>query len=95
VTYENLDAGPIHATKRVRTYSAVRTARYLYVEFRNGERELYDMVRDPHQLHSLHADPRYARVRSALRPVLRRLRGCRGQRCRAAPVKRIPAPLPR
>ena len=34
-------------------YHAVRTLRYLYVEYSTGERELYDVVADPNELHNL------------------------------------------
>ncbi|AGL19841.1 sulfatase [Actinoplanes sp. N902-109] len=35
------------------TYAALRTPRYTYVEYRNGFREYYDNLRDPHQLHNI------------------------------------------
>ena len=35
---------------QVPAYVALRTTRYLYVEYRNGERELYDIRADPFQL---------------------------------------------
>ncbi len=89
---EDLDAGPLQVMKRVRTFKAVRTGRYLYVEWRNGERELYDLAKDPAQLHSRHADPRYARVRAALARVLHRLLRCKGAECRKPPSRRIPTP---
>src|SRR5919109_1004002 len=47
-------------------FTALRTARYLYAEYSNGERELYDLVRDPDQLTSLHADPAHQALRTAL-----------------------------
>ena len=36
------------------TYQAVRTDRYLYVEYETGERELYDYQVDPFELDNLH-----------------------------------------
>jgi arylsulfatase A-like enzyme len=63
-------------------YSAIRTGRYLYVEYASGARELYDLRRDPHELRSRHADPAYAGVRRNLAERLDRLRSCRGVRCR-------------
>ena len=66
----------------MRQYSAVRTARYVYAEYRNGDRELYDLRRDPFQLRSLHADSSYERVRRGLSARLARLRNCRGTGCR-------------
>jgi N-acetylglucosamine-6-sulfatase len=70
-------------------FSALRTPRYLYAEYSNGERELYDLVRDPHQLTSLHADPGHERLRARLASRLARLRSCAGAICRSAPSLRI------
>jgi N-acetylglucosamine-6-sulfatase len=67
--------------KPVRQYAAVRTRRYVYVEYGNGDRELYDLRRDPLQLVSRHDDPAYARVRIALSRRLAVLRDCRGSAC--------------
>ena len=41
-------------------FSALRNERFLYAEHDSGERELYDLRRDPHQLVSLHLDPLYS-----------------------------------
>jgi arylsulfatase A-like enzyme len=35
------------------SYEAVRTTDFLYVEYRDGERELYDLRTDPYELHNL------------------------------------------
>jgi arylsulfatase A-like enzyme len=35
------------------TYEAIRTARYTYVEYRTGDREYYDRVHDPLELHNI------------------------------------------
>jgi arylsulfatase A-like enzyme len=80
--------------RRVMTYHAVRTRHWLYVRYRGGASELYDMYRDPDQLRSLHSDPRYRRVRHALRRELRRLARCAGAGCRR-PVARVPRPAAR
>jgi N-acetylglucosamine-6-sulfatase len=77
--------------RRVLTYRAVRTAGWLYVRYRGGSRELYDLRRDPHQLHSRHADPAYRATRRALALELRRLARCGGDACRR-PAARIPGP---
>jgi arylsulfatase A-like enzyme len=49
------------------TYCGVRTdgwpelsGRWKYLRYINGEQELYDLVADPFELQSLHADPAYA-----------------------------------
>jgi hypothetical protein len=59
----------------------VRTQRWTYVEHSTGERELYDLTADPYELRSLHADPRYAGVRTALAAGLAPLKTCAGAAC--------------
>jgi arylsulfatase A-like enzyme len=66
-------------------FSAIRTPRYLYAEYWNGERELYDLARDPHELASRHADPAYAAIQADLAARLARLRVCAGETCRTRP----------
>jgi len=68
--------------RRLPRYTAIRTARYVYAEHETGERELYDLRRDPHQLRSRHASPAYAAVRAELARRLERLRRCAGASCR-------------
>jgi N-acetylglucosamine-6-sulfatase len=80
--HDSGEAGPI---RRVMSYRAVRTERWLYVEYRDGARELYDLRRDPQELNSLHADPDHQRVLLALHRVLHGLARCRGTAC-ARPV---------
>ena len=67
------------------TYSAIRTPRYVYVEHTTGERELYDLAADPHQLTSRHGDAALAPLRAELARRLALLRACKGSACRAAP----------
>jgi N-acetylglucosamine-6-sulfatase len=83
------EAAGARGLRRVLTYRAVRLPRWLYVRYRGGSRELYDLKRDPEQLSSLHADPRYRRTRRVLGRELRRLASCRGATCRRA-APRVP-----
>jgi N-acetylglucosamine-6-sulfatase len=76
------DAGD-PAAEPVLNYKAVRTSRWLYVDYESGARELYDLQADPEQLESLHADPRYRMVHEKLRSVLQKLQDCAGADCRA------------
>jgi len=76
------DPGPVRLLPNVLTYSAVRTQRFVYVAYKNGSKELYDLKRDPYQMRSLHDAPRYREARLALRRELRRLKTCRGDVCR-------------
>ncbi|HWN44007.1 MAG TPA: sulfatase/phosphatase domain-containing protein, partial [Thermoanaerobaculia bacterium] len=64
------------------SYEAIRTPRWLWVEYRNGARELYDMEDDPLQLQSRHGDPALASVRAELSRRLAGLRKCAGPTCR-------------
>jgi arylsulfatase A-like enzyme len=66
---------------KVPTYHGLRTPGRLYVEYENGERELYDLERDPLQLDNEYAAARGALV-EALAGRLAALRGCRGRTCR-------------
>jgi arylsulfatase A-like enzyme len=62
-------------------FDAIRTAAWTYVEYGTGERELYDLTRDPHQLDNVveTADPA---VIEALAARLAELRTCAGAACR-------------
>ncbi len=55
-------------------YQGVRTDRYVYVEYRSGERELYDLRVDPDQLTNVVTDPDYADKVAQLKVMLDRLR---------------------
>jgi len=68
--------------RKVLTYQAIRTRRYLYVRYEGGSRELYDMRSDPNQLRSQHAGKLYRHVRHELARELRRLTDCAGDACR-------------
>jgi N-acetylglucosamine-6-sulfatase len=67
------------------TYAAVRSPNWLYAEHTTGERELYNLARDRDELNSLHADPRYDRIKANLAARLARLRLCKGAACRRGP----------
>ncbi|MDP8910874.1 MAG: sulfatase [Actinomycetota bacterium] len=66
-------------------FTAIRTRNWKYVEYVTGDRELYNLGKDPHELQSLHADPKHARVRAQLAARLAKLRGCKGATCRVGP----------
>jgi arylsulfatase A-like enzyme len=65
------------------TYAAVRTARYTYVEYVTGERQLYDLRADPDQLHNIvsTADPKLVQD---LAKQLSAVQKCKGRGCRVA-----------
>ena len=57
----------LEGTNPVPTYCAVRSSTHLYVEYRSGDRELYDLVVDPAQLRNLAGTGDPAQVRLAER----------------------------
>ena len=60
------------------TYCAVRNQQYLYVLYRRGDQELYDLAADPYQLENRAADPLFAGVVQSMRTRL-------GELCSPAP----------
>jgi arylsulfatase A-like enzyme len=72
-----------------RTYSAVRTERYLYAVHTTGEEELYDLQNDPDELNSLQNDPAYDQVEASLANLLNVLRTCAGPSCRPRPALKL------
>jgi arylsulfatase A-like enzyme len=64
-------------------YSAVRTARYNYVEYGTGEKELYDLNADPTELTNIYNGASQTLL-SELKARLEALKSCAGQTCRTA-----------
>src|SRR5213079_1185782 len=59
---------------------------YKYAEYANGDRELYDVRKDPNELQSQHVNPAYDGLRAALAARLHRLVTCAGAGCRERPA---------
>ncbi|HMJ00008.1 MAG TPA: sulfatase [Gaiellaceae bacterium] len=66
-------------------YAAIRSPNWLYAEYVNGDRELYNLGHDPDELTNLHANLGFARIEADLARRLTRLRGCTGPACRQRP----------
>ena len=64
-------------------YRAVRTKNYLYVSYANGEKELYNLERDPYELRSFYPGAGEA-LKDRLRGRLSSLVRCEGAGCRSA-----------
>ena len=62
-------------------YHSLITNQYTYVEYKTGERELYDRQQDPYQLSSIHRTASPALLDS-LHSRLALLKACAGQSCR-------------
>ena len=69
-------------------YDALRTRRYVLIAYHDGERELYDLKRDPFELHNRSSAPASSAVRRRLAAELRKLKRCSGRSCRASPAGR-------
>jgi arylsulfatase A-like enzyme len=69
--------------KRFRLFGAVRTEDYKYVEYGNGEEELYDLQNDPYELESLH-ETTDSSLLEDLKERLEELRDCAYEGCREA-----------
>lgn len=81
----------ISATAPIKSFSGLRAGRYKYVEYTNGESELYDLKADPAELHNRIANPAWRRVASRLAAVMAARKNCRGAACRAG-TGQLPAP---
>jgi N-acetylglucosamine-6-sulfatase len=66
-------------------FDAIRSRNFLYAEYQNGDRELYDLQKDPYELQSQHGNQAYDQIKAALAGRLRNLVGCAGATCRARP----------
>jgi N-acetylglucosamine-6-sulfatase len=66
-----------------RGYQAIRTETHKYVEYNNGDVELYDLTADPYEMESIHerADPA---LLEDLKARLEALRSCSEEGCREA-----------
>ena len=69
-------------------YNAIRTPRYAYSELATGERELYDLKKDPYELQNQAGEPAYAPLQARLATRLELLRRCSGVQGRDAPSAR-------
>jgi arylsulfatase A-like enzyme len=77
------------ALRQIPEYHGVRTGRWMYVEYATGERELYDLSKDPYELHNIvTAAP--AGVVAALHREVDALKTCHAAGCRVAEDAPVP-----
>jgi arylsulfatase A-like enzyme len=72
------------------SFRGVRTRRYTWAEWANGERELYDLIADPYQLRNIAGARGLNDLRARLSALTAMLSTCAGATCRDA--ERRPAP---
>ena len=63
-------------------YEGIRLGPYKYIAWPNGEKELYDLEKDPYELNNIVRIPNYFPVRNYLHIELRKLENCVGRTCR-------------
>ena len=68
-------------------YEGIRLGPYKYIAWPNGEKELYDIEKDPNELNNIVRIPNYFPIRNYLHRELRRLRELRRP---GLPAKRRP-----
>ena len=82
---------PAHASVVAppKNYYGIRLGPYKYIEWPDGEKELYDINTDPYELNNIVRDGDYAPIRSFLHNELVRLEECSGRTC-----QEVSEPLP-
>jgi arylsulfatase A-like enzyme len=63
-------------------YEGIRLGPYKYIEWPDGEKELYDITKDPFELNNIVRDANYFPIRAYLHAELVRLEACVGRTCR-------------
>jgi N-acetylglucosamine-6-sulfatase len=63
-------------------YEGIRLGPYKYIEWPDGEKELYDISKDPNELNNIVREPNYFPIRAFLHAQLIRLEACVGRACR-------------
>jgi arylsulfatase A-like enzyme len=68
-------------------YAGIRLGPYKYIAWPSGEKELYNINRDPNELNSLHKVPNFFPIRNFLHRQMKRLISCVGRECREVTPK--------
>jgi N-acetylglucosamine-6-sulfatase len=70
-------------------YEGIRLGPYKYIEWPDGEKELYDITKDPYELNNEARDPNLFPIRAFLHSQLIRLEACSGRTCQE-PAPKFP-----
>ncbi|HEX5983634.1 MAG TPA: sulfatase [Solirubrobacterales bacterium] len=62
-------------------YAGIRLGPWKYIAWPSGEKEMYNINRDPHELNSLHRVPNFFPIRNFLHREMKRLIDCVGREC--------------
>jgi N-acetylglucosamine-6-sulfatase len=63
-------------------YAGIRLGPYKYIAWPTGEKELYDINKDPNELNNIAKDPNYYPIRNFLHRQMKRFTSCVGRECR-------------
>jgi N-acetylglucosamine-6-sulfatase len=70
-------------------YEGIRLGPYKYIAWPDGEKELYNITKDPNELNNIVKTPNFYPIRNFLHRQLRRFENCKGRECRE-----VTPPLP-
>ncbi|HEY5332902.1 MAG TPA: sulfatase/phosphatase domain-containing protein, partial [Solirubrobacterales bacterium] len=70
-----------------KNYYGIRLGPYKYIEWPDGEKELYDINKDPYELNNVVRDPNFFPIRAFLHEELERLEECSGRTCQEVSAK--------
>lgn len=70
-------------------YEGIRLGPYKYIEWPDGEKELYDINKDPYELNNIARSPNFFPIRAFLHANLIRLETCVGRKC-SEPTGKFP-----
>ena len=68
-------------------YAGIRLGPYKYIEWPSGEKELYDINKDPHELNNIVRDRNLSPIRAFLHAQLTQLVNCVGRACQQVAPK--------
>jgi arylsulfatase A-like enzyme len=68
-------------------YEGIRLGAYKYIAWPTGEKELYDITKDPNELNNIAKVPNFYPIRNFLHRQLRRFESCVGRQCREVTPK--------
>jgi len=77
---ENQEGAP-NSQVKVPAWRAIRTTRWLYVDYKGRSSEMYDLHKDPDEMRSVAHDPAFRIKRNTLRRLLQDLSRCKGDDC--------------
>jgi N-acetylglucosamine-6-sulfatase len=82
---------PAHASVVAppKNYYGIRLGPYKYIEWPDGEKELYDITKDPYELNNIVRNKDYTPIRTFLHNELERLETCKGRVCQE-PSEKLP-----